>query len=382
MNTKPRVELPSTPLTFHRTVRFVHYAKGLGRYLPYLISVLSVNTMLWSSAVAETVRTKRLDVRFPVVIAAVGGLSILALLPYRLYLTRLLTSTGGNTGIRGAKVATTRWRRRWKKARRSSESLQEFCRSNRELFAMPSGRELALTEDELAEHLSQVLGSVPTAVDFVTYGQHTSQPLQGFDVGSAKRARTVVQRISATIVGRLLSREIPMVAMKEEFESGLRLIFLTDVGAGGKDHAYIWLSVGLDVSGTLITGDMQSICTYWFGRGLSQDGVFYRGDADKAKGLWRLAGMLILLVPPFCYVAAAITVTELWKEVISRQPSGTFLCNFPPDAGDSVDLALVGRSGSDLRPEPALQSRVDGMRNELTMEVHRAIGAFGSVVKV
>lgn len=373
------VQLPGSSLPYFRTARFVHYVRELIRQ-SVLLSVAGYFCLL------VLVLTVGEDSGSPVAWIVSGsfcGLAFLLAWPQLLLLYRILWGMSGNRGILFAKSATDRWRAQWQAIAEASLDVQRKCRRQRQLFMLPSMRPDHWLEDDEAGDYSRpedVLADLPDTPAFVTFGHLTDQPLQVIDAGSADRAAKLVRHMAALVAGRLLGREIPFITFQREWEGGIRMTFLTTVEAGLDHRAYLWTTVQLAVSGTTVGGYVETVRTYYFGRGECRGGYWHRGDEARVKGYGELAVEVLTLVTPLGVVLIRDLLQTAYLELFRRHASGRFYLYYPPEAGDTVELLLIGENGSDLVADNTFAARVEGVRNDILQEIHKVTGIFAGVL--
>jgi hypothetical protein len=222
----------------------------------------------------------------------------------------------------------------------------------------------------------EVLVDIPEGPNFVSFGNVQNQPIQAVDAGSREAASQLIRHIGSVVAGRLLGKELEFVVFKIDETDALRLVFVTDVQARQEHHGFIWLTLYLRVDGTMVSGFVESVRSFYLEASKLSSGLSYHGDETRAKLVSRLVWEAVLLVSP---VSIFLAPRHWWyslQEVYDGRQSAWYFERYRPDAGDSVDLFLIGELGNGLRIEEGYLSRVESVRTTLVNELQMVIGSF------
>lgn len=370
------IQLPGESLPHGRTVRSAYYVRAvLYHAIPFAAFLWLWLGLLMISALKESPAGA--------IVATIVMMPVSVLLvPSAVVIYRLLKGTKGRPGILAAAEASKAWRARWKEIQQASLDVQRKCRLHRSMFALPGSRGLLLEEEESWEYErpESVLKDIPEGLYVSTCGNETNQPLQVIEAGSTEKAAAVMQRIAALVAGRLLGREIPFVVFKFQGPNWIHLQFLTAVDPEGLHRSYIWTVLQVKTNGTTVGGFVQTIRNDYFGRGVCSDGYHYHGDEVHAgRSIYSVGYLALMYSPPGLFLVHEV-LKEQFFELFHRKVSSQHFFKHGPDNGDTVDLSLIGESGSGIYATAAFSSRVEGIRSDILQEVHKVTGTFAGVL--
>lgn len=370
------IQLPGESLPHGSTVRSAYYH----RTILYHAVPIAAFLWLWLGLLMLSALKESPEGAILATILMVP-LSVL-LVPSAVVIYRLLKGTEGRRGILAAAEASKAWRTRWKEIQQASLDVQRKCRLHRSMFALPGSRRLLLEDDESWEYErpESVLEEIPEGLSLSTFGKVTNQPLQVIEAGSTEKAAVVMQRMAALVAGRLLGREIPVIAFQHRGPNWIRLQFLMAVDAEGLHRSYIWTMLHVETNGTTVGGFVETVRNDYFGRGMCFDGYHYHGDEAHAGRTMYGWGYLAALYSPLGFMEIHKVLITQFFELFRHNVSSDFFSNFGPDGGDAIDLRLIGEGGSGITATSAFSSRVEGIRSDILQEVHKVTGTFAGVL--
>ena len=369
MEKRNRIKLPNaTP--FWRTVRFCFYIRTTIRLLYVPIATVYLAYFL---ACDTFPHRQYFEFFFLTAILLVGAV------PSVLLLVRVLGGRSGISGLLAGGSVTNKWRKQWDAIEMASARVQDRCMQSSATFSLPNARRPVFGNDNhyASYHVPEdVLADIPKGPNFVSFGNVQNQPIQAVDAGSREAASQLARHICSVAAGRLLSKELKFVVFKMEEADSIRLVFVTDVQGRLEHHGFIWLTLCLRVDGTMVTGFVESVRSFYLEASNLSSGLCYRGDETRAKLLSRLVWETIVMASP---VSILLAPRHWWysiQELYDGRQSAWYFERYRPDAGDSVDLFLIGELGNGLRIEQGYLSSVESVRTNLVNEVQMVIGSF------
>ena len=369
MEKRNRIKLPNAA-PFWKTVRFCFYLRSTIRLLYVPVATIYLAYFL---ACDTFPRSQYFEFFFLTAILLVVAAPSLVLL------IRILGGRPGLSGLLAGGSVAREWRTQWDAIEVASARVQERCMQSSATFSLPNARRPTMGNENRHGFYNvpeDVLADIPKGPNFVSFGNVQNQPIQAVDAGSREAASQLVRHISSVVAGRLLGKELTFVVFKIQETDSIRLVFVTDVQGRQEHHGFNWLTLYLRIDGTMVTGFVESVRSFYLEESKLSSGLHFRGDEMRAKQISRLVWEAVVLASPLSILLAPRHWWYSIQELYDGRQSAWFFERYRPDAGDSVDLFLIGELGNGLQIEQGYMSRVESVRTNVVNEVQMVIGSF------